>query len=188
MVTDRFYMCYAVQSLDATLDPWSKIHILFLRAYAWNNEIFSVYWESGTMSESSVASSLCTARCMHDRSVTIPSELSLGTIEGVHEWPGQCSWYFRKSDLSKTEYRKNIFGGNSYQDSWISLCASDESSIKHHGKKKSGPCNLGDSSFSGSCRVRLDVVDLLVAQYPGTAPTRILLVGTTSTCTRSRYM
>ena len=23
----------------------SKIHILFLRAYAWNNEIFSVYWE-----------------------------------------------------------------------------------------------------------------------------------------------
>ena len=44
-------------------------------------------------------------------------------------------------------------------------------SIKHRGKKKSGPCNLGDSSFSGSCRVRLDVVDLLVAQYPGTAPT-----------------
>ena len=27
--------------------------------------------------------------------------------------------------------------------------------------------------------MRLDVVDLLVAQYPGTAPTRILLVGTT---------
>ena len=26
--------------------------------------------------------------------------------------------------------------------------------------------------------MRLDVVDLLVAQYPGTAPTRILLVGT----------
>ena len=96
-------------------------------------------------------------------------------IESVHEWPGQCSWYFRKSDLSKTEYRKYIFGGNSYQDSWISLYASDESSIKHRGKKKSGPCNLGDSSFSGSCRVRLDVVDLLVAQYPGTAPTRILL-------------
>ena len=56
-------------------------------------------------------------------------------------------------------------------------------SIKHRGKKKSGPCNLGDSRFSGSCRVRLDVVDLLVAQYPGTAPTRILLVGTSSTCT-----
>ena len=36
--------------------------------------------------------------------------------------------------------------------------------------------------------MRLDVVDLLVAQYPGTAPTgtsRILLVGTTSTCTTS---
>ena len=31
--------------------------------------------------------------------------------------------------------------------------------------------------------MRLDVVDLLVAQYPGTAPTRILLVGTSSTCT-----
>ena len=30
--------------------------------------------------------------------------------------------------------------------------------IKHRGKKKSGPCNLGDSSFSGSYRVRLDVV------------------------------
>ena len=29
--------------------------------------------------ESSVAASLCTARCMHDRSVTIPSELSLGS-------------------------------------------------------------------------------------------------------------
>ena len=29
----------------------SKIHILFLRAYAWNNEIFSVYWESVTISE-----------------------------------------------------------------------------------------------------------------------------------------
>ena len=105
------------------------------------------------------------------------------SIEGFHEWSGQCSWYFRKSDLSKPEYRKNIFGGNSYQHSWISLYAPDESSIKHRGKKKSGPCNLGDASFSGSCRVRLDVVDLLVAQYPGTAPTRILLVGTTSTCT-----
>ena len=75
------------------------------------------------------------------------------TKEGFHERTGQCSWYFRKSDLSKTEYRKNIFGGNSYQDSWISLYASDESSIKHRGKKKSGPCNLGDSSFSGSRRV-----------------------------------
>ena len=28
---------------------WSKIHILFLRAYAWNDEIFSVHWESVTI-------------------------------------------------------------------------------------------------------------------------------------------
>ena len=37
---------------------WSKIHILFLRAYAWNNEIFSVYWESATMCAERSASEL----------------------------------------------------------------------------------------------------------------------------------
>ena len=34
------------------------------------------------MSESVLAARLATARCMHDRSVTIPSELSLGPWEG----------------------------------------------------------------------------------------------------------
>ena len=58
------------------------------------------------MSESVLASSLWTARCMHDRSVTIPSELSLGGIDNRH--------------LESAKYARNTVWGNVWGSGWKS--------------------------------------------------------------------